>query len=448
MINLAIARKPATDKANRIGSLLFNFGGPGEGGASEFSQYLSSFDGASKTLNKRFDLVSWDPRGTGASSGIACTSKVETLEPDPDPTPETPEEQQTLAAKVERDTTQCLTKDGKIIPHADTWSTVRDLDAIRGALGDDQLSYVGFSYGTDLGMTYLATFPSKVRTMVLDGIDLPQDPVTSAHDQAVGFEHAVESYLADCQSQGSDCGFGNGNPQAAFGALKAQLEGGARIPANNGCSALASAVPERKGSVGIGEFDTAVAQAMYDKQLWPILSSAIGDATSASPDAGCLLALRDYYNGIQPDGSLSHLLDAFTAISCADQAPRAQNPLGDRPDLVAAWSQELPLVGAQFAEGLPGCWMYPPALHAATPFTAGQFQGIPPVVLVGNTGDPATPFAHAQAANALLPGSVLVTYNSTEHTVFLSHDSKCVDDPLVTYLTTRKLPSAGLACQP
>lgn len=448
-ISLYLSRKPATDPEHRAGSVVFNFGGPGVSGASDFGDYVASFDDSAKDLNERYDLVSWDPRGTGRSDGIRCTTRAEALEPDPDPTPDTPQETAALARKLTSETTDCLAKAGDLLPYVDTWSTVRDLDAIRAALGDDQLTYVGFSYGTELGMAFLATFPTRARAMVLDGIALPQGPIQTSRDQAVGFEHAIRTYLADCRSKGSRCQFGNGDPLAAFTSLRDRLDAGARIPASGRCAVLGGALEQRKGSLGIGELDTAVGQAMYDRQLWPILTIGLEDATrSVNPDASCLLALRDYYEGLRPDGQLDHLLDSFEAIGCADQSERATNPIGDHPELVQQWSKELPLVGGQFASGLPGCWRFPPARHPAEPFQPSQFRRAPPVVIVGNTGDPATPFAHAQRAASLLPGSRLVTWESTEHTVFLSHGSSCIDRPLVTYLITRQLPEKGLRCKP
>ncbi|HVX17004.1 MAG TPA: alpha/beta hydrolase [Acidimicrobiales bacterium] len=447
-IGLHLARKPAT--GTREGSVLFNFGGPGEAGGSDFQDYVDgAFDRSGRDLGQHFDLVSWDPRGTGKSDGVACTSMAETLEPDLDPTPDTPAETTALRQRTIRDTQNCLRRAGSVLPYVDTWSTVRDLDAIGAALGDGKLTYVGFSYGTELGMSYLATYPTHVRAMVLDGIALPQDPISESHDQAVGFEKAVETFLRDCTAGTSSCSFGDGNAAGAFAALSARLEAGARIPASGTCSLVGSALRQRKASVGIGELDTAVAQAMYDRTLWPILGTGLSQASRKSdPDAACLLVLRDYYAGIRPDGSLDHLLDSFHAISCADQAARAHDPLGDHPTLVAQWSKELPLVGGQFAEGLPGCWGFPAARHPLQSFTAADFADAPPVVVIGNTGDPATPFSHAEQAHTLLPGSVLVTYESTEHTVYLTHGSTCVDQPVTQYLLDGRLPRDGIRCKP
>lgn len=450
-ISLYVVRKPATGDARRLGSVFFNFGGPGEAGGSSFSDYLDSFDSAAKRLNQRFDLVSWDPRGTGKSAGVACTTRAEALQPDPDPSPDTPQETTALRNHLVDQTNRCLKADGSELPYIDTWSSAQDLDALRSAVGDKKLSYVGFSYGSLLGADYLARFPGRTRAMVLDGIDQPQPPIRASFDQAKGFESALNDLLTSCKQQGTRCPFGDGNPQAAFQTLRLKLENGARLPARGQCAA-APGLParERHATVGIGELLTAAAQTLYDTQIWPIFEAGLAQlANPAHPNGACVLGLRDYYEGFQPGtGEFDHILDAFTAISCADQRERATNPLGDDPALGAQWAKTLPVFGASFASGLPGCWHFPPARHPLAPFNRSDFSGSPPVVLVGNTGDPATPYSHAQAVHGIIPNSVLVTFVSTEHTAYLSHHSACLDDPLTSYLITTDTPREGLRCRP
>lgn len=442
-IDLALIRKPAR-KANPIGSLLFNPGGPGAPGTTFLTQFLGSGNFPDE-LADRFDLVSWDPRGTGDSAGIACLTDADFLEPDPLPYPPTASEREKVAATAHAQQQRCLATDGDVIPHVGTRATVEDLDAIRAALGDAKLNYVGFSYGTTIGLEYLAAHPDHVRAMVLDGVALPgTDPVATTKAQMTSFEANLDRFLADCKDD-PGCSFGDGNPSGALTRLLDGLAKGTRIPASyilpddNGTS------HRRDGTLGYTEAVTGIAAALYNRSSWSILRGGLTAATrSTAADGHTLLMLRDLLRGRQLDGTWDHSVEANAAIGCADQSERATSLFGDR-NRMKAWAKELPVFGAFGASGLPGCYEWPAATDPLTPLTRSDLSGAPAVVVVNSAHDPATPYANAVKATGLLPDARLVTWGGDDHTSFGSgHD--CIDDAVVPYLLEGTMPAEGTRC--
>lgn len=444
-IKLAVIRKPAQDKTHRIGSVVLNPGGPGEGGVSFLRDFV---DGRLPSdLNDRLDLVSWDPRGTGDSSPIACTTEKESLEPDPDPVPDTPAEKKALIDRETQDTDECLKKEGPELPYVGTVDTVKDLDALRRALGDAKLTFVGYSYGTVIGTVYLQQFPTHVRAMVLDGVaSTGADPTADTFRQAQSFESNLDAFLADCKARGAKCSFGNGDPRGALVALIAKLKSGTRLPADYSTTDEKGNDHPRKGTLGIGELYSALALPLYNRSDWPALEKGLTEATdlSGANPGYLLLSFRDQLAGRQLDGTWSHLQDANVAISCADQSQRATNPLGD-PALAAQWATKLPIFGEAFAVGLPGCWKWPTALDPLSSPT--KISDVPPVVLIGSSMDPATPYSQAVALQKVIKGSVLLTWESADHTAY-GRGSACLDDPVTSYVVSGTVPKNGLTCKP
>jgi pimeloyl-ACP methyl ester carboxylesterase len=315
---------------------------------------------------------------------------------------------------------------------------VRDLDALRALLGDDGLTYLGYSYGTTIGMEYLRMFPDRVRAMVLDGVAVPgADPVEDTHAQAQAFERTLDAYLAACGAR-STCPLG-ADPKAALLGLVDRLED-ERIPASY---QLEGGAP-RDGTLGVGELYIAVAAALYDDASWPILDQGLEEALGRDAQGRTLLALRDQYLGRQLDGSWLDDADARGTISCADQVARSAQPEGD-PALADEWGAELPFWGRWFGTGIPGCWGAPDAVDPLLPLAAGDLGGVPPVVVIGTTNDPATPYEQAEEAARIIDGSVLVTYEGDVHTAYHGL-SDCVDDAGTAYLVDLTVPAAGLRC--
>ena len=443
-ISLALIRRPASGP-NRIGSLLLNPGGPGEPGVSFLTQFMDS-GSVPAELKKRFDLMSWDPRGTGASAGIACQTDAQMLEPDPLPVPRTEAERKAVIAKADAINKTCEAKDGAVIPYVGTRQTAHDLDAIRAAVGDPKLSYLGYSYGTAIGLRYLQDFPTHVRAMVLDGVVIPgSDPTTTTFDQVASFEHNLDAFLANCAASPS-CKFGNGDPKAALEAFLAALKTGVRIPGtyqlpdDNGVSHT------RKGTVGLSEALEGIIAALYNQASWPALEVALANASkSPSPDGSYLLEFRDQLEGRNLDGTWNHSNEANQAISCADQTQRATDLFGDTK-LIREWSTKLPFFGAFGAVGEPGCYSWPTAKFPITTPTRADFADTPPVVLVNSIHDPATPYANAKTVLALLPRATLVTWGGEDHTSF-AQGHACIDKAVVPYLVDLTAPPPHLECK-
>jgi pimeloyl-ACP methyl ester carboxylesterase len=437
-LDIAVIRKPA--QGDRIGSLVFNPGGPGGSGVDFLSSFVES-GSVPSGLDERFDLVAWDPRGTGDSSRIDCTEDDEWLEPDIDPTLEDDADVDALRTEVTGALEACTEQFGDLLELVGTRATVRDLDALRGALGDEKLTYVGYSYGTTIGLEYLRLYADRVRAMVLDGVSVPGvDPVTDTHVQAQGFERTLDAYLADCAERPT-CPLGDDDPKAVLLSIADLLEG-ERLPASY--SLQAPGAVTRNGTVGIGELYIAVAASLYRKDDWGLLDEALGEVLGNPATGVTLLALRDQYLGRQADGSWEDDIDSRSAIRCADQAERAVEPEGD-PSLVEPWSAELPFWGAWFATGTPGCYGLPDAIEPLQPLEAGAIDDAPPVVVIGTTNDPATPYEQSVDAQRIVTGSSLVTYEGEEHTAYKSI-SVCVDDAVTTYLIELTPPPADLRC--
>lgn len=438
-IDLAVIRLRHQGNDRRIGSVVFNPGGPGGSGVDFLHQSLAP--AISKALSKHFDLVSWDPRGTGESQGISCATDVELAKPDLDPAPNTPEAVAATEARARQRLTECQQKAGAdLLAHVGTRDTVRDLDALRFALGDKDLTYVGYSYGTTIGTEYAAMFGSHIRAMALDGIAIPgEDVIKSSHDQGLAFENALGQFFDDCRAKG--CPFGGNDPKGALVAFQARLHAGARIPAVYDYTAGL----KRTATLGIGELDVALVQAMYDKSLWPVLQQGLAKALDpVHPDGGDLLLLRDLYTGRQEDGSWKSILDANSAITCADTPTRATSAVGD-PQARAVFA-DLPILGPLIAAGQPGCYLQPPPLDPLKLPADGSIKGTPPVVIVSSTGDPATPYESGVRLTKIITHSVLITGENTQHTAY-GRGSGCIDDPVDRYLTDRQVPRTGLTCQ-
>jgi pimeloyl-ACP methyl ester carboxylesterase len=434
-LDIAVTRHLA--EGERVGSLLLNPGGPGASGVGFVQGFVSTSlpDG----LDERFDIVSWDPRGTGGTNRIDCTTDDEWLEPDIDPTVEDDADIEAIRTQAAEGVAACVAEAGDLLGVVGTRATVRDLDALRGVLGDEALTYVGYSYGTTLGMEYLRLYPDRVRAMVLDGVAVPgTEPVTDAHVQAQGFERTLDAYLTDCTTR-STCPLGD-DPKATLIDLAGRLEA-ERIPASY---QLGDDSEARQGDLGVGELYIAVAASLYDDGAWPVLDQGLAEALASPPQGRTLLAIRDQYFGRAADGTWTDDADARSTIRCADQVERSAEPEGDL-SLAVDWAAELPFWGAWFGTGIPGCWGAPEAVDPLLPLGDGDLTGSPPVVVIGTTNDPATPYEQAEEAARVIEGSVLVTFEGDVHTAYRSL-SDCLDDAVTPYLVDLTVPAAGLRC--
>ena len=425
-LNVAMIRLPATDKASRIGSLFVNPGGPGASGV-DFVR-----DGATRlfpaALLKRFDIIGFDPRGVNSSTAIRC---IDNLDPQAelDPSPDDPAELKALVASAREYAGECGKRNDTTLPYLSTDAVARDLDALRVAVGDDKLSYLGFSYGTLIGSTYASLFPDHIRAMVLDGaIDPSLDLEGLRAGQAKGFETELRSFLDDCAARTSCAFHEGGRSRQVFDSLMASIDR-KPLPATKLHSARV---------IGPGIAWYSVLAALYSKDAWPTLAQALELARHG--DGSIMLLIADPYRGRKPNGSYSNMQDAYVGNTCLDFPA---------PTDVAAytgWASTLEASAPHFAgmiayNDLPcAFWPVPPE---RTPKPASA-PGAPPIVVVGSTGDPATPYAWAVALSKQLESAVLVTRQGDGHTGY--EFSACVKAAVDTYLLDLTAPNAGLTC--
>ncbi len=426
-MNIAIIRSPATDRAARIGSLIVEPGGPGASGV-EFVRQIAGL-GIFSALRKRFDIVGFDPRGVNASTAIRC---IDNLDPQErlDPSPDDAAELKALVASAREYASECGKRNDTTLAYVSTDAVARDLDAIRSAVGDKQLTYLGFSYGTLIGSLYADRYPDHIRAMVLDGaIDPALDLEGLRVGQAKGFEHDLTSFLDDCAARPA-CVFNeNGKSEAAFDSLMASIDA-KPLPATRLKSAR---------TVGPSIAWYAVLAALYDRSSWPTLAAGLELAKGG--DGSLMILMADPYRGRNPNGSYSNLQDAYTANICLDFAA---------PKDVAtftSWANELQGSAPHFAKMLAyndlACAFWPvPAERTPAPVKAA---GAPPIVVVGSTGDPATPYAWAKSLAKELDSGVLVTREGEGHTGY--EVSPCVRKAVDAYLLDRTVPKDGLDCK-
>lgn len=429
-IDVALLRVPARNSANRLGVLLVNPGGPGVSGRSFARQLASS--GLSSGVLARYDLVGFDPRGVGGSAPVRCfdASQWDRYYA-ADQGPRTARGVEVLASLNRELSQACADKAGDLLAHVSTDDVVRDMDRIRIALGEDRIGFFGFSYGTFLGARYADRFPGNVGVMVLDGaLDPSADTEERIRKQAGGFEASLRNFVDQCRR--SDCGFvrKGQDPMEAIDDLIAHV---AVDPLSVGSGKSAR-------TFGIGEMQTALLAGLYNRASgWSTLRSALDRL--ARGDAAAMLVLFDSYAGRLPDGSYKNTNDANAAINCTDvPAPRtvaAFTALADDLD------RDAPHFGrfAAYASLMCATWPVPaPATLRPT-----RAKGAPPILVIGTTRDPATPFAWARSLADQLESGVLLTYDGEGHTAYLS-GSSCIRSAVDSYLLTGQPPAAGKVC--
>jgi pimeloyl-ACP methyl ester carboxylesterase len=423
---LALARVPATgDPSERIGSLLFNPGGPGGSGIEALAGLTMTLP---EVLGQRFDLVSWDPRGVAASSPVRCLDDAtKDAQLEGDLSPDTPEELESAIADQQELREGCETGNPQLVEHMSTADVAADLDRIREALGEEDLNYVGFSYGTAIGATYATLFPDRVRAMVLDGSVSPNaDAATESLEQAKGFETTYLQFVAACDA----------DPQCA-------LTGGAasKVQAvRDGLEATPLSVETSAGAQELTRdlFDIGLATALYDTSLWGITAQAIAGLDQGGGEV--ILALVDAQLGRDAEGAWDNSTDSRSMVNCLDDESRPTPE--EAVQLGQQIADQVPTFGDAFVTSGLACLDWPlPVNPTPTPTAAGA----PPVLVIGTVGDPATPYPWAQQMAAALQGSVLLTYEGSGHTAFTRAGS-CIDDLVVAYLVDLQVPAVGTTC--
>jgi len=424
-IDLAVIRHRAQG-ARRIGALVLNPGGPG---APAVSYLRGIADLLPRELRERFDLVSFDPRGTGESSPVVCDANIDPVL-DANFSPRDGEERAELVTAFRSLVDSCARASGPVLPHVGTADTARDLDRLRAAIGDETLSFVGQSYGTYLGTNYASMFPGRVRSIVLDGaIDPGASGDAVALGQARGFERALDDFLADC-AVNQACPFQHdGRPGAAYDALRARAM---RAP----LATLRNADRTVNGT----RFDAAVLGALYAGPAgWKALAQALADAEDGN--AATLLGYADAFVDRESAGTRHQALDAFWAITCLDGPPVGDIAAAARLEVRAA--RTAPRLGAFLVNFSLPCSMWP--VPPAAPPSGLTAAGAPPILVIGTTDDPATPLVSASRLARSLDRAALLVAAGEQHTSFLV-GNVCVDRAVTRYLVERVLPRHGARC--
>ncbi len=425
---LAMIRFPATGE--KIGSLLVNPGGPGESG---IEAAVGMVDSLPSEVRERFDFVGFDPRGVGSSTpALWCNSDADNdkLRAEPQ-VPYTPEGVEHLENETKEFIKRCVDKMGEeFLANVGTANVAKDLDLIRQALGDEKLTYLGYSYGTRIGSAYAEQFPQNVRAMILDGaVDPNADPVQADIDQAAAFQEAFNDYAADC-AKDPTCPLGT-DPAKSVQIYKDMV------------GALDKKPAPTKDPRGLSYSDAVVGtiMALYSPSLWQHLTQGLSELRNGTGDT--MLVLSDMYMRRDDKGHYTNATDARIAVNCVDQ------PAITDVAVVVEEDRKIREVAPFMSYGeftghapLSTCafWPVPPTSEPhelAVPDLA-------PTLVVSTTGDPATPYqAGVDLAKQL--GGGLITYQGTQHTVVFQGES-CVDDLATAYLIDGTMPPPDAKC--
>ena len=425
---LALIRFPATGE--KIGSLIINPGGPGESGIDAAAGIVESLPAE---VRQRFDLVGFDPRGVGLSTpAVWCNSDADNDRLRADPMVDySPEGVRRIEGETKAFIQRCIDKMGPdFLANVGTASVAQDLDALRAAVGDDKLNYLGYSYGTRIGAAYAEAYPDKVRAMILDGaVDPNADPIQADIDQAAAFQGAFNDFAADC-AEDPGCPLGT-DPDKAVDVYRSMVDPLVEDP-----------MPTRDPR-GLSYCDALVGtiMALYSPNLWRHLTRGLTEMTEGRGDT--MLALADMYMRRDPQGRYTNATDARIAVNCVDQPPITD------PATVVEEDRRLREVAPFMSYGeftghapMSTCafWPVPPT---STPHLVSA-PGLPPVLVVSSTGDPATPYqAGVDLAEQL--GGGLLTFDGTQHTVVFQNEA-CVDDFAAAYMIDLTLPPPDTTC--
>jgi pimeloyl-ACP methyl ester carboxylesterase len=429
-LKIALAYRSADGEA--IGSVIFNPGGPGASGVS-FIKDSGDQLGTAK-LRASYNLIGFDPRGVGQSEPrVQCLDSKETNEflyGKSDYELGTTSDIAETRANLKKFADACLENTGPNIANIDTVSAARDLDVIRALVGQQKLNYLGFSYGTFLGATYAELFADRVGRMVLDGAI---NPLLSESEQnlaqLVGFDQALKNYLVDCLST-TECPF-SGTPADAQKRIARFLS-----------SLETKPIPTADGrELTIWSAITGIIMPMYSKSFWPALNQAFDEGFSG--DGTTFIQLADTYNDRNEDGTFAtNVLEANISISCLDgRMPTDAKSLNAQNEKVLAAS---PTLGRYWQFGGLTCEQWPfPVVASPKSYRAA---GSNPILVVGTTGDPATPYSQAvQLAEDVLENATLITFNGEGHTAY-GQGSNCVNEAVDNYLLNGTVPDADPNC--
>ncbi|BDZ62069.1 carboxylesterase B [Demequina sediminis] len=430
-VDLAINRHGATDPDARLGSLLINPGGPGGSGLDLTESFVVS---AGEDLLAAYDVIGFDPRGVGASTPIACGDAEQIDEFFlTDLTLDTQEQIDAAVASTTAFAERCRELSGPLVENVDTSSAARDMDVIRAVLGDDQLHYLGYSYGTQLGAVYAELFPANVGRMVLDGaVDFLLPAVEQAAGQARGFEGALMNFIDWCRGE-EGCPL-DPNPERAA----AQVRDIALTARDEGYESLDGS-PVNGNVMVYGMVVT-----MYDQNSWVYLQAGLDEVINEGT-ADIFFQLAGFYLDKDPATGeyLSNSQWAFTSIGCLDAVGDEPTTVASLDQMRAALDEASPTFGWWFASSV-GCDGWP--WEAKEPVTALEAaDAAAPLLVIGTTNDPATPVEWAESLSEQLASSELLIFDGEGHTAY-GRSNQCVIDAVDGYLVDGQMPVSGTRC--
>ncbi len=423
-VELELKRAPAT--GHPLGTLFINPGGPGGSGVDYVDTIASEL---SEQMRSRYDVVGFDPRGVGESDPLVCLNDDEldelvSFDPDPDTAHEEGQARDLVTGLGE-----ACADEGELASHVSTVEVARDLDILRSAVGDQKLTYYGASYGTYIGATYAELFPDRVGRMVLDGAI---DPKLSAEQiniqQAAGFQTALEAYVDDCIASGT-CPLGS-DRDTAMDQIRSFLDDLDQDP-------LDTDDPDRPLTEALGFY--GIALPLYSRDYWPLLTQGLTAAFDG--DGSVLLRFADTYLSRTPSGYSDNSAQVINAVNCLDRPARLSNDQIRRS--VPRYEKASPVFGRVFAWTMLSCSEWPLKPSAPAPTIDGA--GAPPIVVVGTTRDPATPYHWAESLASELKSGVLVSRDGDGHTGYHVGNA-CVDNALDRYFVDGDVPEDGLSC--
>ena len=429
-IDIALLRVPAGRSSQRVGSLVVNPGGPGGSGV-EYARAADFIVGPD--VRAAYDVVGFDPRGVGRSAPIDCVTDAGLDDfLGSDPTPDDTAEEEAFAAGSADFARSCGSTAGPLLPFVSTRDAARDMDVLRALLGEEKLTYLGKSYGTYLGATYADLFPEQVGRFVLDGVvapDLTSDEINLG--QARGFERATTEWAAYCVAEG-DCPLGTSREEVMDN-LRAFLDDVDADPLGRTGDGAVPELTEGWASLGI-------AAAMYDQGSWRILVDAMGQALDG--DGTGLMQLADQYADRNPGGGYAgNIMEVIYAVNCLDK-PESDS-VEEHRRLADEAEEEAPTWGRYLMwSSMPcGYWPVPPT---------GEPQeisatGADPIVVIGTTRDPATPYEWAVQLRDQLDDAALISFDGDGHTAY-TRSNACVDDAVDAYYLEGTVPEDGLTC--
>ncbi|MEO6509613.1 MAG: alpha/beta hydrolase [Nocardioides sp.] len=424
-LGIAVVRIRDSSQTDRIGSLVMNPGGPGNPGLG-FAPYWASW--LPEEVLERFDVVTFDPRGVGASGGFNCPAIPQDAEPEVLADLVSPSGYAFTVEVSKAQAASCLEELGtERAAQINTQATAQDMDLLREALGDERLTYLGFSYGAKLGAEYARAFPDRIRALVLDAPTHPRDdPIAIIERQVAAFEAAYDSWVDNCPERPS-CKLNGDDPRAFVDGLMARAR---ESPIPSGRSV--GDVPASDATIM-----SAITASLYYEQFWGILDEALGEA--ALGDSGSLREAIDNWLGRVHDPEQPETPDANLVINCTDARPGP----GKQAILAAArrLSTRFPMFGTYGQGWLVGCKYWTGERHA---LPVPRAVGAPPIVVVGTRHDPATPYAGAVAMAKTLGSGHLLTWEGHTHTAYGQTD--CITEAVDAYLVDLVVPPAGTTC--